>query len=84
MARVIRILSLTIPLVPHTDTNPKTSTIRYVIGDDADPDVRAEGSIALEPDPLPEQLVEVDAVLRAELFARCTAKLRADGKLPPV
>lgn len=84
MARVIQILSLTIPLVPHRDDNPKTSTIRYVIGDDADPDVRAEGSITLEPDPAPEELVAVDAELRADLFARCTAKLRADGKLPPV
>lgn len=83
MARVIRSLSISVPLLPHNPANPKTSTVGFVIGDDADPDVRVEGVTTLEPDAPEGELVQVDADLRGDLFARCTARLRAIGKLPP-
>lgn len=70
MALIPHALTISFPLLPHSEDNPKTATLRVVLVDE-DTGARLEKSIALN----------VDPAEREALTARALEALKAAGVL---
>mgnify|MGYP006319213267 FL=1 len=64
MALIPHALTLSFPLLPHSDDNPKTATL-YAVLVDPDTGARLERSIAIEVDPAEREVLTVRALVAA-------------------
>ncbi len=61
MALIPHALTLSFPLLPHSEDNPKTATLRVVLADE-DTGARLEKSIALNVDPAEREALTARAL----------------------
>lgn len=64
MALIPHALTLSFPLLPHSDDNPKTATL-YAVLVDPNTGARLERSIAIEVDPAEREVLTVRALVAA-------------------
>lgn len=64
MALIPHALTLSFPLLPHSDDNPKTATL-YAVLVDPDTGARLERSIAIEVDPAEREVLTARALVAA-------------------